>query len=223
VSDIEALRGVYLSKTRGEPSRFHVWEKGEAIEDSVTPSTYSGAYRVWMRGLLRKYLDESEAAGLLSLGCGNAAIEAELAEAGYRVLGVDAMAEAVALAENKGIDAQCADVLTWTPPSADWTVIYADGLLGHLYDPVKGVRDVLERFRSWTPANEGVLVISVDGPRTNSEVQDHTEVPGFTWMSISFLHAQAELAGYQGVWSTLFTYERPLSGPCERVVVTARA
>jgi hypothetical protein len=223
VPDIEALRTVYLTKTKGEPSRFHIWERGEAVEDSVTPSAYSGAYRIWMRDLLRKFLDESDSSGLLSLGCGNSAVEEGLVASGYRVLGIDAMEEAVALTKEKGIDAVCADVLTWTPPTMDWTVVYADGLLGHLYDPVRGVRPVLERFRSWMPEGDGVLVISNDGPRSSSEVQDHSEVPGFTWLSISFLHAQAELAGFQDIWSTLFTYQRPLSGLRERVIVTARA
>jgi SAM-dependent methyltransferase len=222
VSDLNLLRAVYLTKTGGEPSRFHVWDRGDAIGDSITPATYSGAYRVWMSDLLRKFLDESDEPGLLSVGCGNATIEAGLVASGYRVLGIDALDDAVALARAKGVAVERADAMSWTPPTADWNVVYADGLLGHLYDPVSGVRHALERFRSWMPAGEGVLVVSNDGPRTGAEVQDHADVPGFTLLSISYLHAQAELAGFQDIWSTLFVYERPVSGPRERVVVTAR-
>lgn len=44
------------------------------------------------------------------------AIEAGIAEDGVRVLGVDALEQAVGLARARGVDAVCADVLTWTPP-----------------------------------------------------------------------------------------------------------
>jgi SAM-dependent methyltransferase len=227
VPDIASLRAFYLDKINGKQTIFHIWDDGGAFGDSVTPSTYSGPYRVWMRDLLRKFLDESVDEGgspaLLSVGCGNAVIEAELVATGYRVLAVDALQEAVSLAKEKGVEAICADVLAWTPPRTDWSVVYADGLLGHLYDPAEGVQHVLSRLRSWMPRSNGVLVISNDGPRTNTDVESHPDVPGFAWMSGSYLHAQAEAAGFRDVWTTWFSYERPLSGSRDRVVVTARA
>ena len=223
MSGIEALRAFYLGDASGAESRFHIWDRGEAVGDSVTPSTYSKPYQLWMHELLRKFLDDGDEPALLSVGCGNAIIEAELAAAGYRVLGVDALPEAVALAKGRGVDAVCADVLTWMPPaSTRWNVIYADGILGHIFDQAKGVQHVLARFRSWLPDGKGVLVMSNDEPRTDAHVQAHSEVPGFSWLSGPFLHTQAEAAGFQDVWTTWFTYERPLTGPRERVVVTAR-
>ncbi|MQA95192.1 MAG: methyltransferase domain-containing protein [Streptosporangiales bacterium] len=223
VTDIQSLRAVYLSKTDGEPSRFHIWERGDPVGDSVTPSTYSGSYRIWMRDLLRKFLSEWETGpgGLLSIGCGNAAVEVGLVKEGHRVLGVDAMTEAVALAQAKGVDAVCADILTWTPPSADWSVAYADGFLGHVFDPDEGIRPALERIRSWLPEG-AVLVISNDDPKTDSDTQTHTEVPQFTWLSGRYLQEQAEAAGFTEIWTTWFTYSRPVSGPRDRVIVTAR-
>jgi SAM-dependent methyltransferase len=224
VSGIEALRAFYLSDADGAKSRFHIWDRGGAVGDSVTPSTYSRPYQLWMNELLRKFLDDGDDPALLSVGCGNAVIEAALTADGYRVLGVDALDEAVALALDKGVDAMCADVLTWTPPdTARWNVIYADGILGHVFDQGEGgVRHVLKRFRSWLPDGEGVLVMSNDEPRIEADVQAHSEVPGFSWLSGPYLHTQAEAAGFQDIWTTWFTYERPLTGPRERVVVTAR-
>ncbi len=223
MSGIEALRAFYLGDAAGAESRFHIWDRGEAVGDSVTPSTYSRPYQLWMNELLRKFLDDGDEPALLSVGCGNAVIEAELTAAGYQVLGVDALPEAVALAKARGVDAACADVLTWMPPTSPrWNVIYADGILGHIFDQAKGVQHVLARFRSWLPDGEGVLVMSNDEPRTDAHVQAHSEVPGFSWLSGPFLHTQAEAAGFQDVWTTWFTYERPLTGPRERVVVTAR-
>ncbi|HEX4811575.1 MAG TPA: class I SAM-dependent methyltransferase [Nonomuraea sp.] len=223
-----ALRAFYLTNVDGAQSIFHVWEDGGAKGDSVTPSTYSTAYREWMVDRLRELVRENGVPAngtpaLLSVGCGNAAVEAALVADGYTVLGVDALDEAVALARKKGVRAVRADVLSWTPPGGTCPVIYADGLLGHLYDPVTGVRPALERFRSWLPPSGGTLLISNDGPRTGAEVEPHPEVPGFAWLSSSFLCRQAKEAGFDDVSSSLFTYERPISGPRDRVIVTARA
>lgn len=222
MSRIGSLRAFYLNAIDGAQSIFHVWEGGGAKGDSVTPSTYSAAYRQWIVDRLRELFPENAPPALLSLGCGNAAVEAELVADGYTVLGVDALQEAVTLARRKGVDAVCADVLAWTPPAGPWPVIYADGLLGHLYDPDTGVRLALERFRSWLPPDGGTLVISNDGPHTDVEVESHSEVPDFTWLSCDYLHRQAKESGFQDVSSCLFTYHRPISGPRDRVIVTAR-
>jgi SAM-dependent methyltransferase len=219
VTDLLSLRGFYLSTTDGQRSIFHVWETGGAVGDSVTPSTYSPSYQHWMEDLLRKLLDGTAWPGLLSVGCGNAVIEAAIHAAGYRVLGVDALGEAVELALGKGIEAVCADVLTWTPPPGPWSVLYADGLLGHLYDPEHGLQPTLRRFRSWLPSG-GVLVISNDSPRTAVDTEQHPSVPGFTWLSGRYLQRQVEAAGFHEASCTLFTYQRPVTGPRERVIVT---
>lgn len=225
MSGIEALRAFYLGDAAGAESRFDIWDRGEAVGDSVTPATFSKPYQLWMNELLRKFLDDGDDSALLSAGCGNAVIEADLVAAGYKVLGVDALDEAVEFARAKGVDAVCADVLTWMPPtSTRWSVIYADGILGHIFDQTKGgLRHVLARFRSWLPDGAGVLVMSMDEPRIDAHVQAHSEVPGFSWLSGPFLHTQAEAAGFQDIWTTWFTYERPLTGPRDRVVVTARS
>jgi SAM-dependent methyltransferase len=222
MSTIDTLRAFYLNTAGDERDIFRIWEMGGAKGDSITPSTYSGAYRLWMRDLLRKFLTENDDPGLLSVGCGNAAVEAGLVRGGFRVLGVDALREPVELARAKGVDAVCANVLTWTPPPGPWNVIYADGVFGHLYDPAKGVRQVMDRFRSWLPVG-GALVISNDGPRTTADVEPHPDVPGFVWLSGAYLHEQVEQAGFHDVLSTHFTYERPLSGSRDRVIVTAHA
>ena len=219
---VRAVRDYYLHDNDGETSIYHVWEKGTGRGDVTTPATSSSPYQQWMGGLLRGLLAESPDPGLLSLGCGNAVIEAGIAADGFRVLGVDAMEHAVELAAAKGVEAVCADVLRWTPPPGPWTVLYADGSLGHLYDPTTGVRNVLERFQSWLPEG-GVLVLSNDPPRTDAELQENPGVPGYFWFSQPYLHRQVEECRFRDVTSTVFTYQKPLSGARDRVVVTARA
>ena len=219
---IQAVRDYYLHDNDGEPSIYHIWERGVGRGDVTTPATSSAEYQTWMDDLLRGFLAESADPGLLSVGCGNAMIEAGIAADGVRVLGVDALEHAVELAAAKGVQAVCADVLTWTPPPGPWTVLYADGILGHLYDAETGLRTVLERFRSWLPEG-GALVLSNDPPRTDAELQENPGVPEYYWFSQSHLHRQVEECGFRDVRSTPFTYQKPISGPRDRIVVTARA
>lgn len=222
-AQVRAVRDFYLHDNGDQPSIYHIWESGDGRGDVTTPAQSSPAYRQWMGDLLRGFLAESPDPGLLSLGCGNAMIEAGIAADGFRVLGVDAMEHAVELAAARGVNAVCADVFSWTPPPGPWTVLYADGILGHLYDAAVGVRNVLKRFQSWM-AEGDVLVISNDPPRIHAELQENPNMPpGYFWFSQSYLHRQVEECGFRDVTSTLFTYEKPLSGPRDRVIVTARA
>ena len=75
----------YRSDRADQPNIFQVWEDGGSRGDSVTPSTYSSEYRDWMCGKLVAELERNDG-GLLSLGCGNAAVEARVAQRGFRVL-----------------------------------------------------------------------------------------------------------------------------------------
>jgi trans-aconitate methyltransferase len=220
---IRTLRAYYLHDNDGEPSIFHIWEKGSGRGDVTTPATSSSPYRRYVRDLLRGFLTESPDPALLSLGCGNGMIEAALVNEGFRVLGVDALEHAVELATAKGVNAVRADVLSWTPPPGPWTVIYADGILGHLYDAESGgLRHVIDRLRSWLPAG-GALVLSNDPPRiADVDVQENPKVAKYFWFAKPYLHRQVEECGFRDVTSTLFTYQKPLSGPRDRVIVTAR-
>ena len=115
----------------------------------------------------------------------------------------------------------CADVLSWTPPVGPWTVIYTDGMLGHIADSADAVQHAVRRFRSWLPEG-GTLVISNDPPRNDAELQENPKVAKYFWYSQEFLHRQVEACGFREVTSTYFTYQKPLSGPRDRIVVTAR-
>lgn len=220
--ELDQLRRFYLDPANHGESLFQTWERGAARGDSVTPSTYSAGYRAWMSELLLGLL-WTDPGGMISVGSGNAVIEAQVARAGYRVLAVDLLAEAVEIARRKGVEAVRADVRYWSPPPARWTVVYADGLLGHLYEPAEGLLPVLDRVRSWLAPQEGVLVISNDRPRSVADVEPAPGVPGFHWLSEEYLRKQAAAAGFHEVSCTAFSYDRPLSGARERAVLTVRA
>ena len=218
---VRAVRDYYLDDNDGEPSIYHVWERGEGRGNVTTPSTSSEPYRQWMIELLRGLLAERPDSGLLSVGCGNGMIEAVLVAEGFRVLGVDPMEPAVELAKARGVEVVCADALQWTPPPGPWTVVYADGCLGHLYDPDTGVRPALERFKSWLPEG-GSLVLSVDPPWSEDDgVSKHRDLR-YYFLPESYLHEQVEECGFRDVNSSVFVFEKPITGPRDRVIVTAR-
>ncbi|MER7763538.1 class I SAM-dependent methyltransferase [Streptomyces sp. NPDC097619] len=221
----EDLVRFYAAGNAGEKSIFEVWEDGGSREDSVTPSTYSREYRDWMTARLLAEL-ELNGGGLLSLGCGNAAVEAEVARRGHRVLALDAMEDAVALARRKGLEAVCADIYQWEP-AEPWSVIYIDGVLGHLLDPREGLTPVLERIRSWLAPGPGSrsgrasLVASNDAPRDGGEFQKAPKVDGFHWLSAPYLRDQALKSGFDTAETDEFRYSRPFSGERVRAVMTA--
>lgn len=218
------LENFYLKNCDGKSSLFEIWEDGGARGDSVTPSTYCCAYRSWMRDKLIAELRRTGGT-LLSVGCGNAAVEAELVRQGFSVLAIDALAEAVTSARRKGVDAFCADIYQWEPERT-WPVIYMDGVLGHLYDQQHGLRRALERVRSWmAPASGGaapVLVSSNDSTKNGDPAQKASGVDGFYWLSASYMRAQALESGFSESWTEEFRYQRPVSGERVRSVMVAR-
>lgn len=213
----------YMADGADNPSIFEVWEGGGSRNDSVTPSTYSPEYRNWMCGRLITEL-ERNGGGLLSLGCGNAAVEAQVAQKGFRVLAVDAMEDAVALARKKGLDAIRADIYQWEPDES-WSVIYIDGVLGHLHHEEYGVTPVLDRIRSWlAPSPESssglaTLVASNDAPNNGAEFQKAPKVNGFYWLSADYMRDQALKAGFDTADTGELRYNRPVSGERVRAIM----
>jgi SAM-dependent methyltransferase len=221
---LENIAPFYLSRDDQHRNLFEIWEGGEGRGDSVTPSTYSAEYRDWIRDRLLGTLDSTGATGLLSLGCGNAMVEAEIARKGFRVLAVDALPEAVDLARAKGVPAECGDVEEWAP-RVSWPVVYMDGLAGHLYRSGDGLVPVLSRIRSWLAPNQpggvATLIISNDAPKDGSQAQAAPGVSDFHWLSAGYLRDEAVAACFEDVVTAEFVYRRPQSGDRTRAVVHA--
>jgi SAM-dependent methyltransferase len=212
----------FYTAADGEHDRslFEVWEDGEARGDSITPSTYSAEYRDWMYDLLVAELTPDTRRRMVSLGCGNARVEQRIVRAGYPVLAVDLLPEAVELALRKGVPAEQGDVTTWMPAQRP-DLVYLDGLLGHLYDSAGHGLPVLGRVRSWLGAG-GVAVISNDATADQRDSQAAPGVPDFHWLSVAFIERELKQAGFDEVVGTTFVYQRPRSGPRTRSVIVGR-
>lgn len=220
---VRAVREYYVqSEENGDqPSIYHIWEQGGGRGNVTTPATSSQSYRQSITDLLRGLLADSTDPRLLSIGCGNGMVEAAIAADGVRVLAVDAMEPAVELARAKGLDAVCADALNWNPPPEPWTAIYADGSLGHLYDAGTGLQVTLRRFKSWLP-EDGLVVVSNDPPWAgDAEVEKHPDL-AYWFLSEPYMRSQVSECGFRDVTSTVFTFDKPLSGERQRIVVTGR-
>lgn len=220
---VQPVEDFYLHKTADDGSIFDVWERGEALGDSVTPSTYNGDYRSWMQFSINCLLGLPGERTLVSIGCGNAVIEADLARRGHRVIAVDVLREAVDLARAKGLEALHADVMTWTPTITGPLVIYADGLLGHLYRAADGTLPIVPVIHSWLADRPGSsVIVSNDEARGGVPVESASGVPGFFWFSYDYLREQFSNGGFRDMHGAHYTYERPISGLRNRVIMVTR-
>jgi SAM-dependent methyltransferase len=213
------LRSFYLTGSE-EPSLFDEWEHGTPRGDSTTPSICSPTYRWWILEHLRNALDRDRRNLLLSLGAGNAFVERVLGREGYSVLAVDALAQAVELARRAGVPAICQNLYNWDAQPEYWNVVYADGLLGHLYDEQDGAHAALRLLHRWLKRG-GTVVISNDAPKTDAPVQQSANVPGFYWLSNRWIAGELKRAGFARISSARIAYRRPLSGPRNRAIITA--
>jgi hypothetical protein len=204
-------------------NRYEVWERGGAVGDSVTPSIYCPEYRMHM--VLKILSLPRTHERVFSIGCGNAFVESDLQNRGLPVQAIDCLEEAVRLAAAKGVDAFTADFHALSPGHlAGFGVVYADGLLGHMYHPDTELTGFFETLAALKPPPGSWLVMSNDAPaQPGTGVVPHGKVPGFWLFSPDYLRDTAQRFGYTVTESYSFPYERPLSGLRNRTICIARA
>ncbi|WP_043661148.1 toxin biosynthesis protein [Nocardia thailandica] len=222
--NLEALFRYYTTprSEAGTDTIYTIWERGEAFNDSVTPSTYVPEYR---SHLILKFLsltDEGER--IFSLGCGNAAVEGALVEHGRKLGGIDVCAEAVDLARAKGVDAQVADFFDLTAQDlAGYTAVYADGFLGHLFDGREEIGPALRKLLDLDLEPGTLIVVSNDAPPDRrAPFTAHEKVSDFWYLSKDYLAHRLAATGLDVVESYYFPYIRPISGMRNRTICIAR-
>jgi hypothetical protein len=224
--DIESVNAFYSTKRAvagGEKSLYEIWEEGGALNDSVTPSTYSEEYQ---SHVLLKLLSLTQAGDVVfSIGCGNGVIEGRLASLDRVVRAIDCNAEAVALSVTKGVDATQADFFDLQGGVlAGVDLVYGDGVLGHLFDADRGLDDFFVQLRDVGLASGARLLLSNDAPRVAGiDVTPHDRVRDFWFLSIDYLSRQLERFGLRVVERYYFPYFRPESGLRPRSICVAEA
>lgn len=203
-------------------SIFESWERGHSVGNSTTPSVTCQAYRGWMTGLLNKMWLKNGIYPIVSLGCGNAFVEADLVRMGVPVKGIDCHEEAVRFAREKGVDAALININEWRPSAQSFSMAYCDGIFGHLYQPESGLKLILDKLRH-ALIRGGKLIISNDPAIDNLFVHEHPDIPGFYWFSAQFLVNELENNGFKNIETQSVEYLRPVSGPRSRLVVIAES
>lgn len=202
-------------------SRYEIWERGEALEDSVTPSSYCSAYREHMAA---KITGISKPSGsVFSIGCGNAFVEATLVANGLSVKAIDCNDEAVKFAVAKGVDAFVMDYYILPPGYfSSFDIIYADGLIGHLFRPDFGLDRFFETLKTLQPTPGTLIVLSNDAPLQNGlNVARNMAVNDFWLLSTDYINETFKRFGYDLCESYLYPYRRPISGPRNRSICIA--
>ncbi|WP_069768154.1 MULTISPECIES: bifunctional 2-polyprenyl-6-hydroxyphenol methylase/3-demethylubiquinol 3-O-methyltransferase UbiG [unclassified Streptomyces] len=223
--DLDSVRDYYTTRRAvedGEATIYAIWERGEAFNDSVTPSTYVPEYRSHMA--LKLLSLTQDGARVFSLGCGNAAVEGVVAGLNRVVRGIDFNEEAVGLARDKGVDAFTADYFSLLPSDVEGTdLIYADGFFGHLFDEKREIGPALDKLASLKPKSGSYLVVSNDAPADpDAPFAPHERVQDFWFLSKDYLQNRLADIGCTPVESYYFPYLRPLSGMRNRTVCVAR-
>lgn len=205
-----------------DESIYAIWEKGEAFNDSITPSTYVPEYRSHM--VLKLLSLTNDGTTIFSLGCGNGFVEGDLTGLGRKVRAIDLNEEAVELTRSKGVDAFTADYYTLLPENLGGVdLIYADGFLGHLFDPEEETGPALAKLKSLNPEPGSYLVFSNDAPQDRETAfAPHERVGGFWFISKDYLQERLELFDFVPVETYYFPYLRPVSGMRNRTICVAR-
>ncbi|MFG2863455.1 class I SAM-dependent methyltransferase [Streptomyces sioyaensis] len=223
--DLGVVRDYYTAQravSRDEESIYAIWERGEAFNDSVTPSTYVPEYRSHM--LLKLMSLTKDDAGVFSFGCGNGFVEGDLAGLGRTVRAIDFNEEAVELTRNKGVDAFRADYYELTATDLEGIdAVYADGFLGHLFDSQDELRPALGKLESFGLKSGTKLLFSNDAPfDPEAAFEPHHRVKDFWFLSKDYLQKSLESFGFSSVESYYFPYQRPVSGMRNRTICVVR-
>ena len=209
--------------TDGKNTRtiYEIWEAGEAFDDSVTPSTYCPDYRTHV--VLKMLSLTAKGARIFSIGCGNAFVEADLVREGRYVQAIDCNPEAVDLAARKDVEAFVSDFHSLPDGYlAAFDVIYADGLLGHLYREGTGLSAFYDTLARLAPKPGAFLVFSNDAPLVRGlRVEPHKRVEDFWMLSREELREGVAADGYLPVEDYHFPYVRPVSGLRNRTLCIA--
>jgi len=223
----QSLRGIqdYYCSQRpygaGSKSIYEIWESGKAFNDSITPSTYVPEYRAHIGDTILALTAEGSL--VFSLGCGNGFVEGDLVRAGRGVRAIDCNEEAVRLARSKGVDASAADYFRLSPADVAGTdLLYADGLLGHLFDPERRLAPAFSKLMGLSLRQGAYLVFSNDSPLDpEADFSPHERVKDFWFISKDYLARSLTSYGFAVKKSYYFPYLRPISGPRNRAICIA--
>ena len=214
---LEKVRQFYEGKIKNRTqSRFQIWERGEAVGPSMTPSTMHQDYRDKLVSILDDLASHTSGSRILSIGCGNGFVERDLLKLGYQVLATDVCKEALELAEAKGLNTMylnATEGISCIDEAFD--LIFFDGVIGHLFDDSGSVDYIFQELhRVLSP--QGVVLIG-NGIPDNAENIWHLDRADYFYTSQAFLESRLKDSGFEAIQSILVVYQIPEVGIRTRV------
>ena len=140
-------------------SVFDLWEEGAIRAELSTPAVWSREYRDLAISLVLRHHRRSGLA--ISLGCGNGFIEGELRARGITFFGLDRETRAAILAKSRSAATLVGDAEALPVRSESVELLFADGLLGHLWRSDEGFQPFLAEARR-ALVTGGVAILSND-------------------------------------------------------------
>lgn len=209
---------MYESAVQDGKSRFQLWEEGKNIGASVTPSTFDKEYLKEIVSTIVEIIKPITKPKILSLGCGNAFIEAELLKLGYDILATDVSKQALEFANKKGLKTKYFDAIEPVPLEDKFDLIMSDGVIGHLADKNSSISSFLNNSKNILNIG-GVIFIANDTPTKRLSVQKHDGFSHIYWFSASYFKKQLKDSGFKSIKSKYLEYFRPNYGQRKRVLV----
>lgn len=199
---------------------FDRWEKGEPQEDSTTASVCSVHYRQYILEIVKSVLNNDDV--IISIGAGNGFTEKLLSESGFRIYCFDIDEYAVKLCKEKGLNACCADFFSLSSISfPSPSLIYMDGVLGHLFTNKKGLQPFFSHIRSIMNGESYFLLFSFDDI-LKAHCEPHIDVKGYFHLSSKLVHCFLKKNGFTKNCDYIFEYYRPISGMRKRRIILSR-
>ena len=135
-----ALRNGYLNRALGYRLAPSADALGSAI-GRLVPAARAGADR-FVRGMRRH-----EGGRLLEVGCGNGGFLMRMRELGWRVVGIDPDARAVAAARAAGLDVMEGEMTAGAFPAASFDAVVMCHVIEHVHDPAALVSSAWHALR----------------------------------------------------------------------------
>jgi SAM-dependent methyltransferase len=205
------VKKFYETPVQDDKTRFEIWETGQCIGNSMTPSIAYEEYRQDLVKFLNELLTYTEGDNVVSCGCGNAFIESLLSKQHPNLLATDICESAVHLATSKGLRSRILDVSKQFDLNDNaYDMSFSEGLIGHLLDENLSIEHFIKENKRILK-EQGFIFIGNESA-SNGEDLEFIERADFYFTSPQYLESALKKEGFEAVQSRLIPYERPGEG-----------
>ncbi|CAM4042654.1 class I SAM-dependent methyltransferase [Pseudoalteromonas byunsanensis] len=177
--------------------------------DSVIPpplSVRSNSYRRWLSKVISVLADKNDK--VLSIGSGIGAAEKYFKEKSINITASDIHPRSLEICRSKGLETISLDIRSYNSGDLHYDVIYADGVLGHIWEDENSGSKIWENLKSLS--RSGFLLLSNDISDDENINLTVTGMPDerFFRPPGGWFSNDAEKHGLKLIFSRLLAYKR---------------